>query len=223
MEMAEILSDVFSQLSVVEQSKLAPLIDEYRETLAVSADAVSTQLNLANLEVRLGNLAAAEQAYLQALIIEPGFVPALLSLSDFYRRSERASEEKPLLEKALSIAPDSAAAQHSMGLYHVRQQDYASALVHLKLAIEQADASPYYAYVYGVALENQGQLKEAISSLKTADLRWPNQYELLMTLILYLEQAGETEQVLPYLSKLSAIAPSAPAVQQLINKYRGGQ
>ena len=220
MEIAMILTDVFSQLPPEQQSGLAKLLNEYRQSLAVSADSVTTQLNLANLELQLGDWQAAEQAYQRALIIEPSFVPALLSLADFYRRTERLQNEKPLLEKALMIAPDSGAAQHSMGLFYVRQQDYKMALKHLQLATVQQDASPYYAYVYSVALENQGQLDNAIMSLQAADEKWPNQYEILLTLVLYLDKSGDSNAVLPYLSKLSAIAPSSPAVKELINKFQ---
>jgi predicted CXXCH cytochrome family protein len=219
-QIAQALVDVYGSLTVEQKALLDSLISEYRKTLLISQDSVSTQLNIANLEVRLGNLDQAERAYRQALKIEPAYVPALLNLAEFYRSSNRPTEEQPLLLKAVSIAPDSGAAQHSLGLFFVRRQDYAYAMQHLKLATMQNDAAPYYSYVYSVALENQGQIDEAISSLKSADERWPNQYEILMTLILYLEKNHNEQQVLPYLSKLSAIAPSAPAVQQLVNKYR---
>jgi tetratricopeptide (TPR) repeat protein len=107
-----------------------------------------------------------------------------------------------------------------VGLFYVRQKNYAVALEHLGLATEQVDAAPYYAYIYGVALENQGRISDAIKSLTAADQRWPNQYEILLTLILYLEKSGDVDAVLPFLSKLSAIAPAAPEVKQLINKYQ---
>lgn len=223
MEIAITLADMLGQLPPKQQPALLALLKEYRKSLAVSADSVTTQVNIANLELRLGNFEAAEQAYKQALIIEPSFVPGLLSLADFYRRSERTDEEKPLLDKALKIAPDSGAAQHSVGLYYVRRKNYQTALNHLKLAVEQVDASPYYAYVYSVALENQGQLTKAIDSLKAANQRWPNQYELLMTLVLYYEKSGDTNAALPYLSKLSAIAPGSPAVKELINKLQASK
>jgi tetratricopeptide (TPR) repeat protein len=219
-QIAESLLDVYSQLPVAEQPRLLNLLNEYREALSLSADSVTTQLSIAHMETQLGDLVAAEKAYHQALMIEPAFVPALLNLANFYRLTERTQEEAPLLQRALAIAPDSAAVQHSIGLYHVRATDYAVALEHLKLATKQSDALPYYSYVYSVALENQGRLSEAIDELKVADEKWPNQYEVLMTLVLYLEKSGKSELVLPYLSKLSAIAPSAPAVQQLLNKYQ---
>jgi predicted CXXCH cytochrome family protein len=220
MQIAENVADIVTQLPTESQPAVYRLIEEYREMLNVSGDAVSTQLNIANLELRLGKTIEAEQAYQQALIIEPGFVPALLALADLYRHSGRLGQEQPLLDRALKIAPDSGAVQHSVGLFHVRQKNYAAALDHLGLATEQVDAAPYYAYVFGVALENQGRISDAIKSLMAADQRWPNQYEILLTLILYLEKSGDADAVLPFLSKLSAIAPAAPEVKQLINKYQ---
>lgn len=220
MQVAESLADIVAQIPVESQYRLNKLITEYREILSLSADAVSTQLTIANLELRLGDLAAAEQAFSRALLIEPGFVPALLGFADFYRRSGQSADEQSLLEKALKVGPDSAAVHHSIGLLYVRQKNYSAALVHLELATKQVDAAPYYAYVYSVALENQGRIDDAVSSLKLADQRWPNQYELLLTLILYLEKSGSSDSVPPYLSALSAIAPAAPAVKELINKYQ---
>ncbi|MGI9316363.1 MAG: tetratricopeptide repeat protein [bacterium] len=219
-QIAESLSDITDHVPQQHLDSVSRLIEEYRQSLLVSADSVTTQLNLANLDVRLGDLDNAEQAYQRALTIEPRFVPALLSLAEFYRRTDKNVEEKELLDRALEVAPDDGATQHGMGLFHVRNKDYALALSFLKKAVEQDNASPYYAYVYAVALENQGRLAEAIDSLKAADQRWPNQFELLSTLILYLEESGDQQSVYPYLSKLSAIAPASPQVKQLIDKYR---
>jgi tetratricopeptide (TPR) repeat protein len=220
MQIAENLADIVAQLPAENQPAVYQLIEEYREMLNVSADAVSTQLNIANLELRLGRPVEAEQAYVRALIIEPAFVPALLGLAEFYRRSGRLSQEQTLLDKAIVIAPDSGAVQHSIGLFYIRQKNYLAALEHLGLATEQVDAAPYYAYIYSVALESQGRIGDAIKSLRAADQRWPNQYEILLTLILYLEKSDDADSVLLFLSKLSAIAPAAPQVKQLIDKYQ---
>lgn len=222
LQIADSLADLMMQLSAEQQQQLLPLIIEYRASLNVSADAVATQLNLAALELRLGNTGAAEAAYQQALTIAPSFVPALLATAEFYRTTERQELTLPLFKTALKVAPDSGAVHHSLGLLYVRQKDYLAAIKHLELATKQADASPYYAYVYAVALDNQNQLEEAIVTLENANLLWPNQYELLMTLVLYYEKAGRQNEILSVLSKLSAIAPAAPAVKQLINKYGQG-
>ena len=76
-----------------------------------------------------------------------------------------------------------------------------------------------YAYVYAVALDNRGNTGEAIKVLADANERWVNQYDLLMTLILYLEKTGNTMSIYKYLSALTAIAPNQAEVKKLVKKY----
>lgn len=218
-QIATTLSEVYTQLPADQRGDLAILIDEYRESLAISADSPATQLSIANLEVQLGNIDKAEQAYLQALRIEPNFVPALINLADYYRSTGRGSKSEPLFKKALDVAPDSGATHHSYGLFLVRKQNYEDALPHFKAAIQQNDALPRYAYVYAVALDNIGRTDEAIKALVKANERWSNQYDLLMTLIVYLEKTGKTKSIYKYLSALTAIAPNAPDVKRLLKKH----
>lgn len=218
-QLAETLADLLPQFNAEQQTTLLPVIEEYRASLNVSADSPATQGAIAQLALNLGNLQAAEKAYLQALRIEPNYVPALLNLADFYRSTQRDEEAETLLLRALGVAPDSGAAQHSYGLLLIRKGDYSAALPHLKLAVEQTDAQPRYAYVYAVALDELGQPKAAVKSLVAATKRWPNQYDLLMTLVFYLEKTGNTDSIYQYISQLSAIAPADPAVKKLVAKY----
>ncbi len=216
---AQTLADVLINLPADEQEKLKTLVDEYRLMLMVSAGMPSTQLAIANLELRLGNTDAAEEAHLQALRIEPNYVPALINRADFFRNTPRAAEAEPLFLRAIKVAPSSAAAQHSYGLFLIRKKDYLGALPHFKLALSQEGASPRYAFVYAVALNAQGQTAKAVEVLHQASQRWPNQYDLLLTEISYLEKLGKTNALLKVLSRLSAIAPNSPDVKSLIRKY----
>jgi tetratricopeptide (TPR) repeat protein len=218
-QLAETLADTYPQLRPDQQAALAPVLEEYLASLKVSADSPATQASIALLELQFGNIKAAENAYLQALRIEPNHVTVLLNMADFYRSTARDAEAETLLKRALSVAPDSGAVQHSYGLLLIRKGDPSGALPHLKLAIEQADAQARYAYVYAVALDNQGQTKEAAKVLVKAIKRWPNQYDLLMTLVLYLEKSGNTYSIKKYVSQLMMIAPNEPSVKQLKERY----
>lgn len=219
LQVAEALAGVLNQLPVDQRADLTRLIVEYREFLERSTDTPATQLAIANLESNLGNTEKAIVAFKRALFIEPYYIPALINLADLYRSAGNEAKTQALLEKALSFAPDSGAVQHSYGLSLIRNKDYSGALRHLKMAFEQSDAQPRYAYVYAVALENQGRIDEAVETLLAANNRWPNQYELLMTLVIYLEKTGNISALYPYLSTLTAIAPSAPDIKRLVSKY----
>jgi len=219
-QIASTLADVLNYLPLDQQVDLRMLVDEYRESLSVTDDSPATQMSIANLEMRLGNSEKVEKHYLQSLRIEPSYVPALLNLADYYRANGREPEADKLLKKALEVAPDSGAVQYSYALSMIRGGDYQGSLKHLKLSTEQIDASPRYVYVYAVALDELGQLEQAIAVLKAADERWPNQYDLLITLVTYIEKTEDSSSALRYLGRLTAIAPNAPEVKDMVNRYR---
>jgi tetratricopeptide (TPR) repeat protein len=218
-QLAETLEDLLAQLSSIDQSELEKVIREYRQALAVTADSPATQTSLAMLERRIGDARAAEKAYLQALRIEPNYVPALLNMADYYRSNEQDSEAEVLLRRALLVAPDSGAVQYSYGLLSIRKHQYDLALFHLELATLQYDAQARYTYVYAAALDDRGKTKQAVKILVDATQRWPNDFDLLMMLIFYLEKTGSTDSIYKYISRLSAVAPAAPEVKRLVKKY----
>ena len=82
-----------------------------------------------------------------------------------------------------------------------------------------SDAQPRHAYVYAVALDSRGKTKQAIRELSKANLRWPNQYDLLMTLVTYMDKTGNVMAIKSYLDKLKPIAPQSPQLLQLQLKY----
>ncbi len=129
------------------------------------------------------------------------------------------ADAEPLYEKALRVAPDDGAAYHSYGLSLIRKQKYAEALAYLRDAVAQTNAQVRYAYVYAIALDNQNQTGAAVAVLEKANKRWPNQYDILMTLIIYLEKTGDKSSMYKYLSLLTAIAPMSPDVKHLVKKY----
>ena len=132
-------------------------------------------------------------------------------------------QSKSHLERAVHIASDVASVQHALGLYWVRAKQLKKALHYLKAATKTNDRSLQYFYVYAIAQESDGQIDKAIETLKQANQLWPNQYNILMTLIQYLEKSGDTKQSLTYLSQLSAIAPADPQVIQRINRLKQAQ
>ncbi len=158
--------------------------------------------------------------YLQALEIEPAYVPAMVNLADWYRSQAREIEAGEMLTRAVLVAPDSAMAQHALGLQLVRSGNYDKALSHLQLAAQQEESQPRYHYVYAVALESQGQMEKSIQSLARAVEQWPNQYDLLFTLINFMEKQGRLAETGEYISQLSRIAPASPQVKNLVARFQ---
>ncbi|NKB34876.1 MAG: tetratricopeptide repeat protein [Pseudomonadales bacterium] len=213
------LADAFAFAPEPMHAEILALFDEHEESLLYIQDTPGGQLNLATYYIRRGNPVATIRAYERALEIEPNFVPALLNLADLRREDGNEAEAESLLQRAITIAPDSGAAQHALGLLNVRTGSLSQALEQLRLATQTADASPRYSYVYAVALESEGEIDVAIDVLKQSEENWPNQPESLLLLISFLDREERGIELLPYLSNLSRIMPSDPTVQALVNKY----
>lgn len=220
-EVATTLVDAFGQASEVDTVKLRSLIAEYRKSLAHNADSPGGQVAIGILEARAGNVTLAEQAYQQALSIEPRFVPALINLADHYRSIDRNEESSSLLARALQVAPDSANTNHAYGLLLVRSGKYQEAVEFLKAAVDQEDAQPNHAYVYAVALDSLGDTHAAMKVIEAADKRWPNHMDLSMLQVSYMDKTGKTVGIHHYLSLLASVAANAPQVREWTKKYSG--
>ena len=216
------LADALPQLTGRDAQRLQRLLDEQRSALAYHADSPAGQLVIGNLELRSGFPILAEQAFKTALEIEPKFMPALLNLADLYRGIGADGEARGLLQRALEIAPDSAASNHAYGLYLVRANKRDEALGYLETATRQADASPRHVYVYAVALDSLGQTDKAIEILDAASRRWPNQLDLSFLQVTYMDKTAKTEGIQKHLSVLEAFAANIPQVRDWIAKYGGG-
>ena len=211
----------YSSIAQGEDKKvLDTLLQDYKQQLQRAQDMPAGQMQLSALALNQGDIEGAKNALNNALEIEPNYVPALLNLADLYRRMGNESQSKRLLERAVHVAPDFGSVQHAFGLYWVRKKQLKQALHYLEAATKTNDRSLQYFYVYAVAQESDGQINKAIETLKQANQLWPNQYNILMTLIQYLEKSGDTKQSLTYLSRLSAIAPGDPQVIQRINRLK---
>ena len=220
-DVAGALADIAPQLNVADGARLEKLLDEYRAYLQFSADSPSGQLALGNLDASLGFSILAENAYLRALEIEPGFVPALINLADIYRSTGRDPESRKLLTRALEIAPDSANVNHAYGLYLVRSGRTSEALTYLAAATELEDTSPRHIYVYAVALDSTGQTGSAIRLIDSASADWPNNLDLSFLQVAYMDKTGSTAGIHRYLSVLARVAANSPQVQGWMRKYGG--
>lgn len=175
---ARVLVEAVSQMSAQERLRLKDLLAEYRYMLGLNADSPITQMNIASLELNLGNIEAAEQAFLVALKIEPSYLPALLQIADFYRQIQRDSKGEAYLLEALTLEPNNPDVNHVLGLFNIRQKRYQQALGYLKTAYESPESQANHAYIYAIALDNQMHTNASIMVLTAALKRWPNNQDL---------------------------------------------
>ncbi|WP_437688793.1 multiheme c-type cytochrome [Sorangium sp. So ce176] len=125
---------------------------EYIATQTLHADRAEAQNNLGLVFSRTGKPRDAEQAYLAALRIEPGYVPTYVNLADLYRELGRDADGVALLRRGITRLPEQAELLHALGLALVRQGHRDQALDPLKRAAELAPDQPRFQIVYQAAL-----------------------------------------------------------------------
>ncbi len=90
---------------------------------------------LAGLDWRDGQFAAAEAGYRAALAVDPDYAPALNDLGYLYvERNENLAQARVYLTRAVALVPDNACYLDSLGWLEFRAGNYAAAAAHLERA-----------------------------------------------------------------------------------------
>ncbi|NOQ15780.1 MAG: tetratricopeptide repeat protein [Methyloprofundus sp.] len=204
LEAANILASVPRGALEKSQRKLIDTVtEEYRQSLLFIAERPEAQLSLARLYYQLGQLQLAEQAFKEALRLQPQFVPVYINYADFLQQQKQETVAFELLNKGLAVTKD-AAIHHALGLWYIRHNDKGAALKQLKIAAELEPDTARYAYVYAVAIAEKSP-KQAITILEEALLRQEGNLDLLMALAGYYQQLGDMESTQKYRLKMDAV------------------
>jgi Flp pilus assembly protein TadD len=168
-------------------------VAEFRQSQAANAERAEAQVTLGAFEARLGRVEAAEAAYRMAIALRQQFAPAYVNLADLLRTVGRDAEGEQLLREGLDTVPAMGRPplQHALGLQLVRAKRYDDAMVWLRLAAEGDADHARYAFVYGVALHDTGQVVEGRRVLERAASRHPGDIDILSALVAFSQEAGD--------------------------------
>ncbi|NOR71352.1 MAG: hypothetical protein GQ532_16930 [Methylomarinum sp.] len=123
LEAARILAAVPRGSLAKEQTDLMNNVtEEYRQTLLFNADRPEAQVSLAELYSQQGQMAKAETAFKQALVLQPKYVPAYVNYTNFLQQQGKEQAAFELLQQGLNEVDD-AALYHSLGLWYIRSKE----------------------------------------------------------------------------------------------------
>jgi tetratricopeptide (TPR) repeat protein/Zn finger protein HypA/HybF involved in hydrogenase expression len=191
MEAARVLAGSHAQLPADLQPAWQKASGEYLATLHYNADRPEANVARGGFHAALGDAAQAQQAFDQALKLDPTFEPAYVNAADALRAQGHEDAAFAMLERGLAALPRSAALHHAKGLAQVRGQQSPAALLSLRQAAILDPGSVRYTYVYAVALHSTGRPTEAIQVLQQALRQWPTERDLLFALASFQRDAGD--------------------------------
>ena len=126
-------------------------------------DNPSRDLEQARQYKRVQNPVLAMDTYRKVLDRHPKNIDALVGLAELYLDTDQPEAASPLIDRALTLAPQDAGAHRAKGRYLLTHKLWLQAEQHLEQA-SRADLFDPDAYFYlGVALEKMGEIDKAIS------------------------------------------------------------
>lgn len=180
--------------SLINSKILAHDQQAFNDALAelLNANAISSwrgegRANQGALAIDSNNMPAAEKAFQDAITVDPYFEAGFINLADTYRVQQRPEKVGKVLVKGMQNIPNSAAIKYAYGLHMVRQQDLSKAIIAFEEAMLLAPDDAQYAYTFVLALDGTGQSTQALTTLKTLILNYPDKAQL-RELGLYLSQ-----------------------------------
>ena len=192
--------------------------NEYVAAQELNADRPEAHLNLALLFLREKKTDRAEAELKTALSLDPSFGPAAVNLADLDREVGRDREGESVLRRVLDRSPDDASVLYALGLLMVRQKHGEKALALISAAARIDPSSARYAYVYAVALNDNGQPEIAIETLERSVKLHPYDRDSLAALIGFCDQSGKYAEAYSYSKRLKELEPGNPQVQQTMTR-----
>ncbi|KGJ89238.1 multiheme c-type cytochrome [Thalassotalea sp. ND16A] len=159
------------------------------------------RLNLASMAMAKNDLKSTEQAYKQAIEVEPYFDAVYSNLAELYRSQGKDNQVASVLNKGINQVPTSALLHYAYGLHFVRQKKLPKAIELFKKAMVLAPQDPQYPYIYTLALDGNGETDKAILLLTDYVKRYP-QNQQLVELGLSFSQKRQNRQAFEYFMSL---------------------
>jgi tetratricopeptide (TPR) repeat protein len=218
---ASLLGDVPSgRLSQIDRGRFDRAAEEFVAAQNFNADRPEARSTLGAFYARRGRNSDAETEYKAALRLSPQFAGASINLADLYRQTGREDEGENILRNAVKITPGDGGLHHALGLSLVRLKRPDEALIELGRAVDLDRNSARYAYIYGVALYSAGRRQEAITYLKDSLTGHPESRDIIMAIVSFSREVGDSAVALQYAEQAARIAPDDPTIRGIVQELR---
>lgn len=205
---------------VADRERFERAAAEFIAAQRLNADRPEARSALGHFLAQRGRPSEAEAEYQAALRLSPQYAPAAINLADLHRQLGRDAEGEIVLRAAIAASPRDAGLHHALGLALTRLAQRDTALVALHHASELEPDRARYAYVYAVALHSAGRRDEAMGVLKEALDRHPADRDILLALLNYHRDAGDSAGALAYAEQLARLAPDDRGIAAVVQDLR---
>ncbi len=117
-------------------------LDAYKRVAGIRPAACDARVDLANVQVDLGQVDSAIDNLKACLKNDPGYYPATVNLGEAYVEKRDYATARPLLDRALAIRPEGAEALVDIGYIYDAQGDWKTAIAYYNRSIRSDPLRP---------------------------------------------------------------------------------
>jgi predicted CXXCH cytochrome family protein len=187
-------------------------IGEYEQVQLSLGERAEANLNLALLYQASGRSAEVEPRLRTALLRDPDFLPAVVTLVQWLEANGRHPEAVTLLGSELKDHADSALLHHTQGLSLIRAGQMKEAMLALHTATQLEPDNAQYGFVLAIATHDNGQLAQACEQLEAVLKRHPQYRDARLALVRYLQENAKAARAQQLLGELIKINPQDPVL-----------
>ncbi len=196
------------QLGPADAARLAQATEEYLAFITARPDQWSSHYNVGNYYLAQGSLRQSISAFTKASQMEPRAPMPLVNASIAHARLGEMASAEDLLERALRLVPENAAANFNMGLLQAEKGDFGDAETRLRAALKTDPQMAEAAYNLGL-LVSRRDVDEGIRWCARAfELSATPKYGY--TLAYLLREKGDLQQAVTTLEGLLKTWPGDP-------------
>jgi predicted O-linked N-acetylglucosamine transferase (SPINDLY family) len=208
----EAIALVQTAIQLKKTGQLAAALAKYEEAIALDDTRPDIWFNLGNLFQQLQRRNEAEQAFEQALALNPDFYQAHLNLANSQR--DRGAVELAIshYRRVIELKPDFPLAYQNLGQLHLKRDPAAAQAVFAAWA-RQDPENPAAFNGVGIALQAQGQYDAALRLFQQALAKNPQRFDSLNNLGTLLRLMHRPHEALPYLQQAIQQDPQSDLAQ----------
>ncbi|MFH6953121.1 tetratricopeptide repeat protein [Pseudoalteromonas sp. XMcav1-K] len=209
-----------NELSKQDKTRLHAALNDYKKSQEFNAERGFSHTNLALLALEMAEPKAAEMHYVDAIKIEPIFMPAYVNLADLYRQQGDESKAQNILKQALSVNHEASDVYYALAMSQIRSSKKQNALKSLENATLFAPENASYLYTYALLLQDQKNIHQAIRYFEKAYAITPTNPDISYSLTQSYIALNQFKQALFYAENLARLLPNDRQIAQMVNQLR---